>query len=288
MSSKILFCTLCSEGFTRKYSANRHNQNLHHGQGKIVRTIDYIIGRLAGKYSPCDPSTYRSRYKQIDSSFFRSDIKAFSFPLNSKVSIAHDTSQQNSSGAPPQHSKVHALDQQQPKSNSVQPSITTPSSGFTKFDTIQELARALYTHVEAEDLLREVSFAFITNGGNEEILDRSIEQLKNKMNIKEAQRYLFPSPIKEASKRPPLHGHDVQHLPESSRDKLTQIEHRLKIYRKNDVAVFNEIEELIKVRTCSDDTILNAKLDALSRTPHTNYQHKTSQDSRLNEIPSID
>ena len=65
-------------------------------------------------------------------------------------------------------------------------------------------------------------------------------------------------------------------------------EQRLKIHLKNDVAVFNEIEELIKVRTCSDDTILNAKLDALSRTPHTNYQHKTSQDSRLNEIPSID
>ena len=156
------FCALCSEGFTRKYSANRHNQNLHQGQGKIVRMIDYVIGRLASEYSPGDPLTYRSRYKQTDSSFARSDIKSFSFPLDSKISIAHDSSQRNSSGALPPHSKEHALDQQQQQqqhsnSNSVQPSITTPSSGFmTKFDRIQELARALYGHEGAEALLRDI------------------------------------------------------------------------------------------------------------------------------------
>ncbi|MGA9319211.1 MAG: hypothetical protein WBV84_14255 [Nitrososphaeraceae archaeon] len=51
--------------------------------------IDYIIGRLASKFNPGDPLTYRSRYKQIDSSFARSDIKAFSFPLDSNISVAH-------------------------------------------------------------------------------------------------------------------------------------------------------------------------------------------------------
>ena len=181
--------------------------------------IDYIIGRLAGNYHPCDPLTYRSRYKQMDSSFARSDSKAFSFPLDSKISIAHDSSQRNLSGDLPPHSKENALDQQQqqqqpPNNSSVQPSITTPSCGFTtKFDRIQELARALYGHEEVQPLLRDVSKAFVENGAKEEFLDSRIEDLKNKMNIKEAQRYLFATPIKEPDKRPPLYGHNVQHLP---------------------------------------------------------------------------
>ena len=127
--------------------------------------IDYIIGRLASKFNPGDPLTYRSRYKQIDSSFARSDIKAFSFSLDSNISVAHDISQQDSSGALPPHSKEHALDQQQ-QQQSNSPSITTPSSGvITKFDTIQELARALYGHERAEAVLRDVCMAIFNNGG---------------------------------------------------------------------------------------------------------------------------
>jgi hypothetical protein len=270
MGSKIWFCALCSEGFTRKYSANRHDQNLHRGQGKIVRMIDYIIGRLAGNYNPGNPLTYRSRYKQMDSSLARSDSKAFSFPLDSKISIAHDSFQRNSSSDLPPHSKEHALDQQQqqpPNSSSVQPSITTPSKGFTtKFDRIQELARALYGHEEVQALLRDVSMAFVKSGAKKEFLDSCIEELEYKINVKQVQRYLSAAPIKESDKRPPLYGHHVQHLPESSRDKLTQLEQLLKIDLKNDVAVYEEIERLLKVRNSShDDTILNVELDNLRR-----------------------
>jgi hypothetical protein len=285
MGSKIWFCALCSEGFTRKYSANRHNQNLHHGQGKIVRTIDYIIGRLASKYSPGDPLTYRSRYKQIDSSFARSDIKAFSFPVDSKISIAHDSSQRNSLGALPSHGKEHALDQQQQSnSNSVQPSITTPGNG--KLDKIQELARALFGHEEAEAFLRGVYLAVFENGGKEEILDRCIEELKNKMNMKEAQRYLLAAPINEANKRSPLYGHNVQHLSESSRDKLTQIGQILKIRHKSDNAVFEEIKRIINVCNAQlhrQHFVLDRELFSLGGTLQANNQHEASQVSnRLN------
>ena len=132
--------------------------------------------------------------------------------------------------------------------------------------------------------------AIFNNGGKEEILDRCIEELRNKMNMKKAQRYLFAAPIKEADKRPPLHGHNVQHLLESSRDKLTQIEQILKVQLNDNVAVHEKIVELIKVRTYSDDTILDAELDRLSgRTPQANNQYELLKNSnRLNEIPSID
>ena len=91
MVNKILVCALCSQDFTRRYSADRHNQNLHHGQGKIVRMIDYVIGRIAGEYNAANPLAYRSSYKQQASPSTR---------YNAKVTVAHDTSQKSSAALP--------------------------------------------------------------------------------------------------------------------------------------------------------------------------------------------
>jgi len=106
--------------------------------------------------------------------------------------------------------------------------------------------------------------------------------------MKEAQRYLFAPPIEEANDRPPLYGHDVQNLPESSRDKLIQTE-RIKKTHLNDKAVYEEINRLIKVWNISrDDTILNAELDDFRRTLQTNNRLQTFHPNGLNEIPSKD
>jgi hypothetical protein len=48
-------CTVCSEHFTRKYSARRHNNNLHNGAAEIVRLIDYLAGRGSGQYVANNP-----------------------------------------------------------------------------------------------------------------------------------------------------------------------------------------------------------------------------------------
>ena len=52
-------CTVCSEYFTRKYSAKRHNQNIHNGAAEIVRLIDYLAGRSSGQYMPDNPFWYK-------------------------------------------------------------------------------------------------------------------------------------------------------------------------------------------------------------------------------------
>ncbi|MGB6533088.1 MAG: hypothetical protein WBF33_33775 [Candidatus Nitrosopolaris sp.] len=52
-------CTICSEYFTRKYSAKRHNQNLHNSMGEIVILIDYLAGRSSGQYTPNNPFWYK-------------------------------------------------------------------------------------------------------------------------------------------------------------------------------------------------------------------------------------
>jgi len=53
-------CATCTEHFTRKYSASRHNKNLHFGNGQIVRLLDYIVGRASGLYLPSDPRTSKN------------------------------------------------------------------------------------------------------------------------------------------------------------------------------------------------------------------------------------
>jgi len=44
-------CTTCSEHFTRKYSAKRHNITVHHNNGgEIVTLVEYLVRRSSGQY----------------------------------------------------------------------------------------------------------------------------------------------------------------------------------------------------------------------------------------------
>ncbi|MGC1932300.1 MAG: hypothetical protein WA667_25285 [Candidatus Nitrosopolaris sp.] len=47
---------LCGEDFTRRSSAERHRNNVHHGKSLAVRFVEYLAGRASGLYSkPIDP-----------------------------------------------------------------------------------------------------------------------------------------------------------------------------------------------------------------------------------------
>ena len=54
-------CTVCSQHFTRKYSAKRHNFNIHSGRSEIVPFIEYMAGRSSGQYLASHPSWYRKQ-----------------------------------------------------------------------------------------------------------------------------------------------------------------------------------------------------------------------------------
>jgi hypothetical protein len=58
-------CTVCSQTFTRKPSAKRHSNNNHSGRAPFVRSIDYIIGRIEGRYQPSDPLLYRRKKNNL-------------------------------------------------------------------------------------------------------------------------------------------------------------------------------------------------------------------------------
>src|SRR5215472_15179316 len=70
MSRPNYVCTVCSEHFTRKYSANRHNSNVHSSRSEIVPYIEYMVGRSSGRYLASDPSWHRKqRQLQVNRSY---------------------------------------------------------------------------------------------------------------------------------------------------------------------------------------------------------------------------
>jgi hypothetical protein len=52
-------CNQC-RALTRKYSASRHNNNLHFGNGLIVTLLDYIVGSASDQYLQSDPRTSKN------------------------------------------------------------------------------------------------------------------------------------------------------------------------------------------------------------------------------------
>jgi hypothetical protein len=68
-------CTTCSEHFTRKYSAKRHNITVHHNNGgEIVTLVEYLVRRSSGKYQASDPSWYRRRSEKSIHNFGRAMV----------------------------------------------------------------------------------------------------------------------------------------------------------------------------------------------------------------------
>jgi hypothetical protein len=54
-------CAECSQHFTRKTSGKRHNFNIHSGGAEIVPLIEYLVGRISGKYLASHPFWFRQQ-----------------------------------------------------------------------------------------------------------------------------------------------------------------------------------------------------------------------------------
>jgi hypothetical protein len=61
MGRPTYVCATCSEHFTRRYSATRHNITIHDKRGEIVPLLEYIVGRKIGRYRASHPFWYRRR-----------------------------------------------------------------------------------------------------------------------------------------------------------------------------------------------------------------------------------
>jgi hypothetical protein len=61
MGKGLYACATCSEHFTRRSNAKRHNITIHENEGEIVPLLEYLAGRKTGRYHASDPSMYRMR-----------------------------------------------------------------------------------------------------------------------------------------------------------------------------------------------------------------------------------
>jgi hypothetical protein len=73
MGRPTYVCATCSEHFTRKHSAKRHNFNIHAGRSEIVPFIEYMAGRSSGKYLASHPSWYRKQRQLQANRIYPSD-----------------------------------------------------------------------------------------------------------------------------------------------------------------------------------------------------------------------
>src|SRR5437870_13867200 len=56
-------CATCSQPFTRRTSATRHDNNKHRGQAEIVPLLEYIVGRGTGRFMHSMPLSYGHHQK---------------------------------------------------------------------------------------------------------------------------------------------------------------------------------------------------------------------------------
>lgn len=253
MTFKNYVCVLCAQDFTRRYSANRHNRILHQERSKIVRTLEYIIGRVTGEYVSADPLVFRRTNSRRPT-----DAILGNFPF---INVAHNRSDSHSSEY--MQRKEYILNQ----NPYIESARTHPADQFgdqtsSKLEEIKSLCAKFVSPQFRDNVLRNIELDVIEHEGKESVLDKYLQPLR-----KVEAFYAMSSSIgseKLVKEKPPLSLHrKLGDLPQVVRDKLGEIEQVMSSNSNNTPNyVFEEIERLANdYRITSDLNILNVALD---------------------------
>jgi hypothetical protein len=169
-------CATCSEIFTRKYSATRHNHTIHNNRGEIVSLLEYLAGRNSGRYRLSYPSLYRRGRRE----------ERNTHAITVAADYMGDTYRQQD---PSPSIALPSLPS--PATQDVspsQPTTTTNNQGILSQDTmlkIQELRSLLrsYPHFcpDVDAFIR--SIIYFCNNGDRSFLDEKLEELRMINNI---------------------------------------------------------------------------------------------------------
>ena len=180
-------CATCSEHFTRRYSATRHNLTIHKGIGEIVPYLEYLVGRNSGRYRPSHPSLYRrGRGEKRNHNFRHADTVAVdsmgdTFRHRDLQGYHHPQYQQH---APSPSISLPSLPTPATQDvSTLQPMNTTNDVGTLSQETmqkIQELKRLVYSNPlyfpNPDAYLK--SIIYFCNDGNNSFLDEKLEELR--------------------------------------------------------------------------------------------------------------
>ena len=186
MGRPTYVCATCSEHFTRKYSAKRHNITIHGNGGEIVPLLEYLVARKSGRYQASHPSWYRRSEKRIDrfghatvtdsiGDAFRPRGLQQQTPLQSTPTLSPPPSQPLYPGASP-----YPTDQiSQPIDTSNDEETTTLSRETIL--KIEELERLIYRCSQYHHNPGAVinCIIYYCNNGDNTLLDEKLEQLRS-------------------------------------------------------------------------------------------------------------
>jgi hypothetical protein len=185
-------CTICGDGFTRRSTANRHNRNLHVGNGMIVRPYEYIIGRQNGSFpEPTDPLLFRKTNKKTQNS----NTNNAAYPVcshgiyNNNRNSEKDYNNYNTYGMHPSfplpnrpplpvlqqesfHKPVHDDKQR------VYPKPLERTSKMVKLAEFERLSYKFYPGQKAEVVTRMV-YSYVFDLGDESFLDDQLKILRD-------------------------------------------------------------------------------------------------------------
>jgi hypothetical protein len=182
-------CTTCSEHFTRRYSATRHNLTIHDNRGEIVTYLEYLVGRNSGRYRPSHPSWYRRRRGEKRIHNFGHATTVFADCLED---TAHRAFQGRYHNYPQVPSLSISLSSLPPPSiqnvSPSQPMTTTNNQGILSHETmlkIQELKSLAYSypHYCPDPDAYINSIIYFCNDGNTSFLDEKLEEFRMLKNI---------------------------------------------------------------------------------------------------------
>jgi hypothetical protein len=275
-------CASCAQHFSRRYTANRHDRNLHEGKGIIVSILDYVVGRISGQFQSKNP--LESRRDKQNGLLFGSKTANNNF--GPKV-IADSTS-----GVVSQANDKNIQERASHNPNLVsQPTRNSDNNVTSTADPFQEIAQRelklqefsglvnkYYHKQDADDI-----FAFckyLVSQGNNDFLEKQLNFLRN---IDNSASNSGNSPDKSVANKqnpgmPHSHVSDfsfVQPWPYKKHDqqesgdvynqakaKLSEIEQVLSLHYPRE-KVQNIIEELVK--TCNSTGKYDILDEALKR-----------------------
>jgi hypothetical protein len=183
IDKQIWTCATCGQGFTRRPSADRHNINLHSGYALVIRTLEYIIGRVNGRFpEPTDPLSFR--HKRTPKNQLRySDINRTGLtPVvhESQNTFHYSKVQSIANNAYVTPYRLNSISQPQYKFVENQSDPFRGPQSTSKLEKLAEFERLSYKHYSHPDAERVITIVRIKvfNLGDEGFLDVNLEHLR--------------------------------------------------------------------------------------------------------------
>ncbi|HEY6668757.1 MAG TPA: hypothetical protein VI033_06330 [Candidatus Nitrosopolaris sp.] len=179
----IWTCDRCGQGFTRRPSADRHNINLHSGHALVIRTFEYIIGRVNGRFpEPTDPLSFRhKRTSKIQLSYSdvnRTGLTPVVYQNQNTFHYSKVESIANNANVTPY--RLNSISQPQYKLAQKQSDPFRGPQSTSKLEKLAEFERLSYKHYSHPDAERAITMVRIKvfNLGDEGFLDVNLEHLR--------------------------------------------------------------------------------------------------------------